>query len=301
MKQRHSLDDLLLFHAVAQHRSLRAAAAGTGIPIATLSRRLQNLERSLGCRLLERSAHHFALTEIGHDYFNACGPLLEELNSVTEHLEESRIGLHGTLRITAPVNLTQQWLGPCFFDFMRRFPSIHLQLQISNHNENLVEQQLDAAIRVGTSHNTLQWIARPIASTKLILCAATHYLQQAQPILHPVDLSAHQLLVVNPINEWNLNHQISNENYTFRPQPYFQSNEIQIALNAASQGFGVTLLPDYYLPVDPAAEQPLQRVLPEWCGQSRPIYLLYRDKHTMSARLRLFVDHVVEWMERRNP
>ncbi len=295
MKTKPSLDDLALFHAVAQHGSLRAAADKQGIPIATLSRRLQTLERTLGCRLLERTAHRFALTEAGQSYFDSCGPLLDELKTVTENLEQAQRELTGILRITAPTNLTQYWMGQCFFDFMRRYPGIRLQLTISNQQENLVEQQLDAAIRVGEIQDSNQLIARPIGHTRLTLAASASYLKSAPPIQHPRDLMEHSLIVANPIFPWQLTHQHNGETCTVQQHPYFQTTDIEVALNATMENFGVALLPDYYLAPETDPGMQMQRVLPDWQGQPRPVYLLYRDRHAMPARLRAFVDHVVEW------
>ncbi|HVK99371.1 MAG TPA: LysR family transcriptional regulator [Dongiaceae bacterium] len=301
MKTKPSLDDLALFHTVAQHGSLRAAANRQGIPIATLSRRLQALERILGCRLLERNAHRFSLTEAGQAYLQACGPLLEELQAVTDHLDENQRSLSGSLRVTAPVNLTQQWMGNCFFAFMRRYPGIRLQLLISNHYENLVEQQLDAAVRVGEQEDSSQWIARLIGRTHLALCASPEYLRSAPPLHHPRDLAQHTLIVANPINRWDLTHRDTAETFSLQTQPYFQATDIQLALNAAAQHFGILLVPDYYLPTDHDPNARVQRVLADWVGQPRPIYLVYRDRHAMPARLRAFVDHVVEWMGEEKP
>jgi DNA-binding transcriptional LysR family regulator len=304
MKSKPSLDDLQLFHDVVQQGSLRAASSTLRVPIATLSRRLQKLERSLGARLLERSAHHFALTDIGRQYFAACGPLLSDLQAVTGHLDETRHGLSGLLRVTAPVNLSQQWLGQCFFDFMRRYPGIRLQLQVSNHYENLIEQQLDAAIRVGEPQESGQWIARPVWQTFLALCAAPAYLKTAPPIEHPRDLAQHALVVATPMSPWELTHKLSGETFVVEPQPHFQCNDIQVALDAVNAGYGIVLVPDYYfLSSRDGSSQDRSRqlvsVLPEWYGQPRPIYLMYRDREVMSARLRVFVDHVVEWMHAR--
>lgn len=304
MKSKPSLDDLQLFHDVVQQGSLRAASATLRIPIATLSRRLQKLERSLGARLLERSAHHFALTDTGRQYFAACGPLLSDLQAVTGHLDETRHGLSGLLRVTAPVNLSQQWLGQCFFDFMRRYPGIRLQLQVSNHYENLIEQQLDAAIRVGEPQESGQWIARPVWQTFLALCASHTYLKTAPPIEHPRDLAQQALVVATPMSPWALTQKLSGETFVVQPQPHFQCNDIQVALDAVSAGYGIVLVPDYYFlsPPEGASRdraRQLVSVLPEWYGQPRPIYLMYRDREVMSARLRVFVDHVVEWMHAR--
>jgi LysR family transcriptional regulator, transcriptional activator AphB len=299
MKSKPSLDDLQLFHDVVQQGSLRASAANLRIPIATLSRRLQKLERSLGCRLLERSAHHFALTDIGRQYFAACGPLLSDLQAVTGHLDDARHGLTGLLRVTAPVNLSQQWLGQCFFDFMRRYPGIRLQLQVSNHYENLIEQQLDAAIRVGEPQQSGLWIARPVWQTFLALCASPAYLKTAAPLEHPRDLAQHALVVAQPMNRWELTHKLSGESFGVEPQPHFECNDIQVALDAVSAGFGIVQVPDYYFLSPRDNLRQLVPVLPEWYGQPRPIYLMYRDREVMSARLRVFIDHVVEWMHAR--
>jgi DNA-binding transcriptional LysR family regulator len=298
MKSKPSLDDLQLFHLTVQQGSLRAAAHSLKMPIATLSRRLQKLEQSLGCRLLERSAHHFALTEIGRRYFAACGPLLTDLHAVTEELDAVQHELSGPLRITAPVSLSQHWLGRCFFDFMRRYPNIRLQLVVSNQNENLIEQQLDAAIRVGDPQED-SWIARPIWESHLGLCAAPAYLERMPPIEHPRDLAQHSLIVAQPMSNWQLTHKTSKENFTVQPQPYFQCSDIGVALDAVAEGFGVLLVSQFYCNDPRPAERRLVQVLPDWRGQPRPIYLMYRDRQAVSARLRAFIDHVVEWREKR--
>lgn len=298
MKTKASLDDLQLFHLTVQRGSLRAAAASLQIPIATLSRRLQKLEQSLGCRLLERSAHRFALTEMGRHYFAACGPLLDDLHAVTAQLDEAQHGLSGSLRVTAPVNLTQQRLGRCFFDFMRRYPHIRLDLLVSNQNENLIEQQIDAAIRVGEPAQD-SWIARPIGQTHLGLCAAPAYLRREPPVEHPRDLLAHALVVANPMNRWELMRRDTQERFSVLPQPYFQSSDIGVALAAAAEGFGIVLVPNYYFSAMRDADAALVPVLPEWQGTPRPVHLLYRDRQAMSARLRAFVEHVIEWMQRQ--
>jgi LysR family transcriptional regulator AphB len=213
-------------------------------------------------------------------------------------LDELQHELSGPLKVTAPVNLTQQWLGRCFFDFMRRYPNIRLQLVVSNQNENLIEQQLDAAIRVGDPQQG-NWIARPIWKTHLGLCAAKAYLDRMPPISHPRDLPQHTLVVAQPMGDWRLTHRDSGENYTVLPQPYFQCSDIGVALDAVAAEFGIVLVPNYYFNEPQYNRRQLIPVLPDWRGQPRPVYLMYRDRQAMSARLRAFIDHVVEWMETR--
>jgi LysR family transcriptional regulator AphB len=101
------------------------------------------------------------------------------------------------------------------------------------------------------------------------------------------------------MSPWELTHKLSGETHSVQPQPHFQTNDIQVALDAVHAGFGIVLVPDYYFVNPRHTVRQLVPVLPEWYGQPRPIYLMYRDREVMSARLRVFVDHVVEWMHAR--
>jgi DNA-binding transcriptional LysR family regulator len=285
-----------------QQGGLRLASEATGIPTATISRRIKNLEQELGCRLLERSAHHFSLTDMGRHYFNQCGPLLDDLHAIADELDSDQHNLAGSLKITAPVNLTQQWLGKCFFDFMQAYPKIRLQLVLSGRYENLVEQQFDAAFRVGDPRDN-RWIARHLWNTRMVLCASPDYLQLAPAINHPRDLLQQHLIVADYIENWVLTHKASGETFSFTPQAYLRSSDILVALDAAAANLGITLVPNYYFypqarpPQLPQPHPQLVSVLPEWRGPVRPVNLLYRDREVMSARLRVFIDFVLAWME----
>ncbi|WP_438863074.1 LysR family transcriptional regulator [Neptunicella sp.] len=296
MKSKFSLDDMHLFQLVVQYKGINATAAVTGIAPATLSRRLKALEIALGGRLLERSAHHFSLTEMGKSYYSQCSPLLTDLYSIVETLETHQHKLCGRLKITAPISLSQRWLSGCFFDFAKRYPQIHLELVLSNHYENLVEQQFDAAFRVGEPHEP-NWIARHVLTTHMGLCASKSYLQQVGDIRHPQDLADKKLIVAEPVSVWDLQHQHSGEVVGLNPQSRFRTNDFHLAIDAIAADLGVGLVPNYYFRAGQKDSRSLQAVLPEWMGQQRPVYLLYRDRQTVSARLRVFIDFVIEWTQ----
>jgi len=300
MKPRFSLDDLQLFHKVVQQGGLRLTSEATGIPTATISRRIKNLENDLGCRLLERSAHHFSLTDMGRHYFNQCGPLLDDLHAIADELDNDQHNLAGSLKITAPVNLTQQWLGQCFFEFMQAHPKIRLELVLSGRYENLIEQQFDAAFRVGSLRDN-SWIARHLWNTRMALCASPAYLQSSPPVTHPRDLLQHHLVVADYIENWALTHKITGETFSFTPQAHLRSSDILVALGAATAGLGITLIPNYYFYQQcqelPTIRPQVVTLLPDWRGPVRPVNLLYRDREVMSARLRTFIDFVLAWME----
>jgi LysR family transcriptional regulator AphB len=296
MKSTFSLDDLQLFQLVVQHGGINAAAAASGVPSATLSRRLKALELALGTRLLERSAHHFALTEMGRHYYARCTPLLADLRAIASTLEEDQHRLGGYLKITAPVSMSQRWLGPCFFEFMQLYPQIQLELVLSNQYENLLESSFDAAFRVGQPQDS-NWIARYLYSTHMGLCASQDYLDSAPMVRHPRDLAAHRLIVAEPLSSWDLKHVDSGDVVTIDPQAALRTNDFVLAVNAVSANLGIAFLPDYYYArPDNAAPQPLQAVLPDWKARQRPVYMIYRDREVMSARLRAFIDFVLAWM-----
>jgi LysR family transcriptional regulator, transcriptional activator AphB len=296
MKHKFSLDDLQLFQLVVQHGGINSAAAESKIPPATLSRRLKALELALGCRLLERSAHHFALTEMGRHYYSRCAPLLADLQNIAETLEEDQHRLGGHLKITAPVSMSQRWLGRCFFDFMKRYPQIQLELVLSNQYENLLESQFDVAFRVGELQDS-SWIARYLCSTHMGLCASKCYLEKAPPIRHPRDLAGHRLIVAEPLGVWDLRHSGSGEELTINPQPSLRTNDFMLAVKAVTEHLGVSLVPDYYYAdTDGADKNQIQAVLPEWKFRQRPVYLIYRNRDVMPARLRTFIEFVVAWM-----
>ncbi|MES2626031.1 MAG: LysR family transcriptional regulator [Pseudomonadota bacterium] len=296
MKHKFSLDDLQLFQLVVQHGGINSAAAESKIPPATLSRRLKALELALGGRLLERSAHHFALTEMGRLYYSRCTPLLDDLQAITATLEEDQHRLGGQLKVTAPVSMSQRWLGQCFFEFMKRYPQIQLELVLSNQYENLLESQFDVAVRVGEPQDS-SWIARYLCSTHMGLCASSSYLANAPPIQHPRDLATHRLIVAEPLGIWDLRHTDSGEELTINPQPSLRTNDFMLAVKAVTEDLGVSLVPDYYYAdADGANTTPLQAVLPEWKFRKRSVYLIYRNRNVMSARLRVFIEFVLAWM-----
>lgn len=296
MKSRFSLDGLRLFQQVVQHSGISAAARATGMPPATVSRHLKQLEQALGGRLLERNAHYFALTELGEHYYQRCGPLLSELQDIRQQLDERHTRLSGRLRITAPVSMTQNWLGDCFSDFMLAYPGIQLDLTLSNQYENLIEQHIDAAFRIGEPRDS-SWVARPVWATRVVLCAAPDYLARAGTPDHPRDLHHHALLASYPMDDWRLTHDSSGEAYRFSPRARLRVNDIGVAVAAARAGLGIALVPGYFFLGPDGADQGLRAVLPRWQGIRRSLYLYYRDRDVMPARLKTFIEFVLAWVE----
>lgn len=297
----HSLDDLKIFVQLAHFRNLTEASKMMGMPVATLSRRLKALESALGCRLLDRSAHHFKLTEVGQQYVDACAPLLEDLTAVSDLLYSDQHQAHGVLNIAAPVNVSQSWLGKAVGEFMKMHPNIRVNMSLSNRNINLVEAQFDLAFRVGPQADS-DWIARPLLHTHSVLCAAGSYHWNEGPLEHPRDLHLHRHIVSAPVYQWTLRNKLSNDQVIIKPEPWACADDNLVALNWVKQGVGIGFLPTHLL-VDGSGQvnHDIQICLPDWQGLDRTVHLVYRDRALMPARLRLFIDFILGWSGFKQP
>ena len=126
------LDDLALFVAIVEAGSLHAAAVKEDLPAATVTRRLQKLESQLGYRLLNRSARRLQPTAEGWQYYEQCRPLVHALRQATQQLDASLSAVSGSIRVLAPVNFASGLLTPAWVSFMRQYPDIRLELELSN-------------------------------------------------------------------------------------------------------------------------------------------------------------------------
>lgn len=292
-KARYSLDDMRLFCAVASAGSLTRAAGQLGVPVSTLSRRLNRLEQSLGLRLLHRDAHRVAPTGAGSQYLERCGPLFSELDEVSGALYDEQWGASGKLRIAAPINITHQWLGAALNEFLLQHPQIEIDLTLSNRNIDINEQSIDIAFRVGELDSSA-WIARPLTDVAFVLCASARRTDWHH-LAHPQALEGVPLVLGSPIPMWTLQEAGSGATFTYTPGANVRLavDDLHVACRAVVDGVGVGLLPASI--AAPYLEQgALVRVAPHWSGSPRRVHILYRDRHNQPHRLRLLVEFMLQ-------
>ncbi|MEW7864548.1 LysR family transcriptional regulator [Aeromonas diversa] len=290
---KHSLDDMRLFWILASQGSYTRAAERLAMPVSTLSRRIRRLESDLGVRLLHRDAHRLNLTATGRRYLDGCGPLLAELCEQNALLHAERHEARGRLRISAPVSITQQWLGEALGRFALRYPAIQLELTLSSLNVDLGEQAIDLAFRVGEQAGS-DWIARHLMDLPFRLYAGTQC-SEWHRLSHPDQLAAHPLVQTRPVRALHLIHRHSGETVDYLPEGNVRLavDDMQVAAQAVAQGLGIALLPcATAAPLE--ASGALRPIAPDWQGRPRPFYLLYRDRHNLPHRLRLLIDFMVQ-------
>ena len=163
-------ESMSAFVSVAKAGGFSAAARALGIPLATISRRVADLERKLGARLLHRSTRQVVLTETGQGFFAACQRMLDDLKDAEEAVTGEYRAPKGEMTITAPMGFGRLQLQPVVLEFLAAYPDINLKLLLVDRVANLVEEQVDLALRISELPDS-SLVARPLGHIKMVVSA----------------------------------------------------------------------------------------------------------------------------------
>lgn len=283
------LDELDVFVAVVETRGFTAAAAALGTTVTAVSRRVKALEQRLGTRLLNRTTRRVSLTAAGEVYYRQVRRLLAELRDTEGQLTDLAGEPHGPLRITAPMSFGVRRLAPVVARFARAHPRVQVQLQLDDRVVDIVEQGLDLALRIGYPQDS-SLIARPIAPVARYVCASPDYLGAHGTPRAPADLVGHACLHYSNLSEreeWTLSGPRGPE--PVRVRGSFCSNNGDVLCEAAAQGLGVALLPDF-IAGEALADGRLVRILEGHEPPPYTLYALYPSRELVPAKTRLFLD-----------
>jgi LysR family transcriptional regulator AphB len=284
------LDDLALFIAIVEAGSLNAAAEKEGLPTATVTRRLQKLEASLGYRLLHRSARRTQPTAEGMQYYEQCRPLVQALRQATLRLDATLGAIEGTIRVLAPVNFASEILAPAWAGFLEQHPKVQLELELSNQVQDLVGSGADLAIRIGAlADSTLT--QRKLCDVRLALVAAPAYLARHGTPQSAAELAAHATIATLPLREWQLQDPASGATTVLHPEPRVRVNEVRLAVMMAEAGLGIALAPELQCHAGLQAGT-LVRLLPGWMQRQRSVYAVWSQQRYLPARVRALLEHL---------
>jgi len=284
------LDDLALFAVIVESGSLSAAARRMQLPPATVTRRLQQLERQLNCQLLHRSARRMQPTPEGLAYYERCSPLLQSLQQATQSLEATLTEVQGLVRVLAPMNLAKGLLKPVWADFLTRYPRARLDLRLSNVREDMFEQGADLAIRVGEQPDSSLALRR-LGVTAIGLVGSPGYLARMGEPAHPDELEPHAWVVADPLLSVRIRHKASGESreFTLPPARHCVVNDVALAVDLAQAGQGLLWCPLWVCDAQLRAGA-LVRVLRQWQADPNPIYAVWPQQRQLPARVRALVD-----------
>src|SRR5262245_21980517 len=169
------LDAMSLLVASVEEGSFSAAGRKLGVPLPTISRKIGELEAHLKTRLLVRSTRNLALTEAGIAYVAACKRILEEINDAENRATGEYITPRGELTLTAPIVFGRLHVLPVVNEFLNRFDEINVRMILSDRNANLVDDQIDVAVRIGELPDSTLTATR-VGSIRRVVCGSPAYL-----------------------------------------------------------------------------------------------------------------------------
>lgn len=169
------LDDALIFTRVVECHSFTQAAQGLGMQKSTVSRRIALLEERLGVRLLNRTTRKLRLTEVGQAYYERCRQIMLDFAEAEQAVMQLQLAPAGLLRISAPIEFGQLFLGRVLGEFMRQYPQITAEVELTSRRVDPVEEGVDIAILVGQPQDSTL-IARKVYETSRGLYASPDYL-----------------------------------------------------------------------------------------------------------------------------
>ncbi|WP_370279636.1 LysR substrate-binding domain-containing protein [Pontibacterium sp.] len=288
-----NLNDVRLFLRVVETNSFTAAAETLGIQKSTISRRIGQLEDDLGVRLLQRTTRKLKLTDEGQELFERCRPLIDELEQLPDLVSAHHSEPQGRLRITMPPEMGIFLMNDVIADFMRRYPKIQLELELSTRLADLIEEGIDLALRVGHLDDS-SLIARKIASISSGLYASPEYINRNGTLRNPGELSQHSCLgrLSNSLH-WEF------ENWNNgAPVPIsarLKANNLMFMRDMAVQGLGIARLPKAFCRGE-VERGALVQVLEEFHLPGTEVHALYPSRRHLSPKVRLFIDHLIQML-----
>ncbi|WP_194756722.1 LysR substrate-binding domain-containing protein [Aliidiomarina indica] len=291
------ITNLAWFAHVVEHGSFSAAARTLRVPKSTLSRRIADLEEELGVRLLNRTTRKLYLTDVGREFLVHCQTVVaaaEAAEQVTHFVQEKP---RGKVRISSPYAISQSLLVSIMPGFLKRYPDVQIDLVMTNKPVNLIEEQVDIALRVRPTIEDSSLIARDLVPSASALFTSPEFLQTHGVPEHPLDLSDWPSLSMHYSSgryQWSFTAQ-HGESITMNYQPRLITDDLWVLREAAAEHQGVVSLP-VYLCREYIDQGRLVRVLPSWRLPVGKLHMVYPYRRGLLPAVRVLIDYLVECM-----
>lgn len=294
-----TLRGILNFARTAELGSFAKAARELGISPVAVSQNISRLEAGLGVRLFARSTRALQLTPEGQAFLEQCRDPLAQLDAACKEVASDARRATGRLRATVVSPVAYLYLIPLIPQFLQRYPDITLELELSEDASPLINKRFDVGIRVGALTDAA-YVARPLGPLRLLLCAAPSYLARRGAPASLDDLQQHALLLLRPHGQEQAAPLVVQtrsdgaRNIQFLQQPgVFVCNDLRSLAQVCSEGLGIAQLPQpLALPMLRRGE--LKVLLPGHVAEGIQLFIHYPSRKQLPARVRVFVDFVVE-------
>jgi DNA-binding transcriptional LysR family regulator len=285
------LGEMTMFARTVEEGSFSAAARALKLTPSAVSKQVSRLEDRLGARLLNRTTRSLSLTEEGRAFHARCVQILAEIDEAETAVTELHAAPRGTLRVAAAVAFFNHQVMPLLPEFLERYPEVRFDLVMTDREVDMVDERIDVAIRFGQPRESTL-IARKLAVSRRVICAAPAYLARHGTPQTPADLVAHNCLTLSTRPEFNV--------WAFgeRPEDHLQVtgnvelNQADALYDACLAGIGLARVAGYLVEGDIKAGR-LVAVLSGQLRESSNLYAVYPHRRHLSPKVRAFVDFLV--------
>lgn len=285
------LDAMAVFVAVVEAGSFSAASRALRMPLASVSRRIADLEAHLGTQLLTRTTRRLALTDTGSAYLTAARQILDQVRDAESAASGEFSTPRGDLMVTAPVLFGRLHMLPVVTSFLATYRDINVRLVLSDRNLHLIDDRIDVAARIGTLPDS-GFVAQRVGAMRTVVCASPAFLERHGPIAEPADIAGLPTIGFfqsSPRLDWSFQRAGSQERETIAIRPRLTVTHADAAVSAAVDGVGLARLFLYQCARE-LAEGTLRLVLEDVEPAPQPVHLLHLPRGTLPTKTRVFVD-----------
>ncbi|ESZ49216.1 LysR family transcriptional regulator [Mesorhizobium sp. RSR565B] len=294
-----TLTRMRAFIDVVEAEGFSAAARKIGRSKALLSKYVRELEDELGALLLNRTTRQFSLTEAGHTYYSRASEIVREVDSLADAVRESSGDVRGRIKLSAARTFADAPIGQSLIDFAKQHPDIVLDIHLDDRFVDLVEEGFDLAVRISRLENS-SLIARRLGPFSIKLCASPELITKHGKPTRPQDLANLPCIVDTngrSLANWRFRGD-GEESVSVNVSGPIEVNSPMAARAAAVSGLGFTILPDFIAAPDLASGL-LVSLLDDRIQSGSGIFAVYPHRRYLPAKVRVFVDFLVQWFKNR--
>jgi len=287
------IEAMQTFVTVADLQGFAPAARKLGLSPPAVTRLIASLEERLGTRLLQRTTRKVALTDAGARYLERARRILADIEEAELAAESERTRPTGRLVVSAPVGFGRLHVSPVMSAFLKRYPEVSGELRLEDRIVNLVEDGVDLAVRIGQLPDS-SLVARQVGEMRRIVVASPAYLKARGEPRTPEAINAHQIIQFGGsalTADWRFAKDGEELRITIAPR--FTSNVADAAIQYAMEGGGLTRVLAYQA-ADAVRRGRLKVVLERFELPALPVQIVYPTSRLLSAKVRAFIDLVVE-------
>jgi DNA-binding transcriptional LysR family regulator len=292
------LESMATLLAAVEAGSLSAASRKLGMPLATVSRKVSELESHLRTRLLNRTSRRLTLTDAGRAYVAACKRILEDIGAAERAAAGEYSAPRGELIMTAPIVFGRLHVLPVVIEFLQAFPEIDVRLALADRVVNLLEDHADLALRIGELPDS-SLVATRLGAIRRVVCASPRYLAARGTPKSPGDLAAHDCITFGGLtsaHEWTF--PVGKSAKPVAVHSRLVVNTAEAAVDAAVASIGITRVLSYQAAAAVRAGT-LMTLLRAFEPPPSPVSLVYTGQPLLPLKLRAFLDFATPRLKAR--